>query len=84
MKRLMRWDCERREYLPFDVPDDRRTVVYEPDMDAVIDCAACGDTLTYGEALTSLEIHTVHGLGYAVCEGCYAKELRRKLARPPA
>ena len=81
-RELRRWDNERHEYLPFAVPDDRRVTVRASDMDAVVDCASCGTTMTFGESMTSLEIHTVFGIGYAVCEGCYEHELRRRLSRP--
>jgi len=71
---LQKWDFEKHEYLPFEVPDDRIVVLYTEDMDQPIDCTNCGKHMTYGEGLTSRTIHNHVGLGYPVCQDCYDVE----------
>lgn len=76
-KILNRWNHQKRDYEPFEVPDDRRCRTLCFDMDEIVDCASCGTSLPYGRMYTSHEIHTEHGMGYAVCEECYCEERRR-------
>lgn len=71
---MQKWDFDKHEYLPFEVPDDRIVVLYTEDMDLPIDCTNCGKHMTYGKGLTSRTIHNHFGLGYPVCQDCYDKE----------
>ena len=75
---LRKWDYERHTYDKIKVPKDWKCTVYCEDMDQVINCPQCGKKLKYGETYTSLEIHSVGGFGYAVCEKCYEKEWKRR------
>lgn len=71
---LQKWDFNKHEYLPFEVPDDREVVLYSPNMERPIDCTGCGKHMTYGKGYTSRTIHTQAGLGYPVCDECYEIE----------
>ena len=73
-KRLRRWDFDREEYLPYDVPADGKITTYAPDMDTKINCASCGKEITVGDSYTSRTIHTGMGFGYLVCGECYEKD----------
>lgn len=74
---LNRWNHQKRDYEPFEVPDNRRCRTLCFDMDEIVDCASCGASLPYGSMYTSHEIHTASGMAYAVCEKCYREERRR-------
>ncbi len=75
---LNRWNWRTREYEPYEVPDDRRCTTLSFDMDRIVDCASCGESLPFGRTYTSLEIHTQSGMGYGVCEKCYEAECGRR------
>lgn len=77
---LRKWDYEAHDYRPHYVPEEWNVAVYSDDLNEIIQCAHCGKELTYGDSYTSLEIHNEFGLGYAVCEDCYEKELERKFS----
>lgn len=76
---LQKWDCGTRRYYPYEVPDDWDPRCGGSSMAEIISCASCGKRLPYGETYTSLEIHTKLGFGYGVCQGCFDKELARKM-----
>lgn len=71
---LQKWDFNKLEYLPFEVPDDRDVALYVPVMETPIDCTNCGKQMTYGESFTSRTIHNFIGLGYPICSECYNVE----------
>lgn len=75
MKKLHKWDYDKRKYVDYEVPDDWRLAIYEVDMDTLCNCCQCGKEIPYGESYTSQEVHTP-GLGYAVCEACHEKEMK--------
>lgn len=77
-KILKRWNRQKRDYDDYEVPDDRRCRTLCFDMDEIVDCASCGDSLPYGSTYTSLEIHTNSGMAYGVCEKCYCEERKRE------
>jgi len=72
---VQKWDVKAHEYKPYVLPDG--CFMYSLDMDAPVSCAQCGNTFTFGECYTSREVHNKLGLGFPVCEGCYAKEVER-------
>lgn len=72
---LRKWDFKLEKYLPYEIPVNWNIALCEVDMNTVIDCAGCGKSIPYGESYTSRTIHTDVGLGYALCEDCYEKEL---------
>ena len=76
---LRKWDYDDHDYRPYYVPAEWKVAVYSDDLNDVIQCAHCGKELTYGDSLTSLEIHTVLGMGYSVCSECYDGEFKRKM-----
>lgn len=69
--KLMKWNAVRREYEDYEVPDNWNVKTFCADMDETVNCPHCGKELPYGNCYTSREIHTPHGMGYAVCESCY-------------
>lgn len=77
---LRKWDYAAHEYKTFEVPDEWNVTLWSPSMLTMVNCPHCGRKLAYGDSYTSLEIHNEFGLGYAVCEDCYKKELERKYA----
>ncbi len=74
-KLAMKWDPAKMEYKDCEIPDG--SVVYVG-MDEIIECAQCGKHVFFGDCYTSDQIHTTIGFGYAVCEKCYEKELRKE------
>lgn len=71
-----KWNYEKQKYEPYELPEG--ACLYSDDLDAVISCARCGKKITYGSGYTSRQIHTPHGLGYAVCMDCYDKEMEEE------
>lgn len=69
-----KWNYDKREYDLYVTPEEWHTPLYCEDMDEIINCAACGRELPYGDCYTSKEIHSGGGLGYPVCEECYVEE----------
>lgn len=73
---LKKWNYQTGEYDPFESPATVLSL-YSEDMLAEVDCASCGERMTYGDGYTSKEIHNNFGLGYPVCENCYEEEVKR-------
>jgi hypothetical protein len=67
-----KWNFKRHEYEPYKLPENAS--MFEVDMDKVVSCAQCGHPISFGLCYTSRQIHTQHGMGYAVCSQCYDKE----------
>ena len=81
-KILQRWNYEKGDYEPFEVPDDRNCATFRSDMGDVVDCASCGESHAFGSMYTSREIHTESGIAYSVCLACYTEErIRERRAR---
>ncbi len=78
---MKKWNLEKRQYEPY-IPPPGYVTLYEGDMDQRCNCASCGKEITFGSGYTSLQIHNDFGLGYAVCESCYATELQEELMYP--
>ena len=73
---LRKWDYERNEYLPYAVPDEWYVTAGLPDL---INCAQCGSLIKYGDAFSSLEVHTYNfDKGYEVCRSCHVEEENRQ------
>jgi len=75
---LRKWNYEKHEYEPYEIPDEWNCLLYSDDMEEVVNCPHCGKEIEYGETYTSLEFHNMFGLGFGVCEECYEKEWDRK------
>ena len=75
----LKWDPYHKRYSrPYVLPEDvLKCSLAESDMNKVIACAGCGESVKYGSAYTSLEIHTETGIGFSVCENCHAGEIER-------
>ena len=74
---LKKWNYDKHIYEPYEVPEEWIIKIYSENMDEIINCLHCGKEVKYGETYTSHEVHTEIGLGYPVCEKCYAKENER-------
>ena len=68
---VQKFNFKINKYEPYELPKGAK--LYD-ELDAQINCADCGKTMTFGEGYTSRCIHTQHGFGYPVCEKCYEKE----------
>lgn len=69
--------CHKRDR-PYVLPEGVMKCSFgERDMDKVIACAGCGKSVKFGNAYTSLEIHTETGIGFSVCSNCHAGEIKR-------
>ncbi|MGF6376867.1 putative nucleic-acid-binding Zn-ribbon protein [Clostridiales Family XIII bacterium PM5-7] len=75
--KLNKWNYETHAYDEFIVPDDWNVKTYSTDMNEIIHCPQCGNTLTFGKGYTSREIQTEYGMGYSVCEKCSNEEFNR-------
>lgn len=75
---LRKWNYEKREYDPYEVPDDWIVKTYSNDMDEIINCPHCGRKIRFGDGYTSIEIHTQFGMGFSVCEDCMEAEWERR------
>ena len=71
---LQKWNYEKHEYEPYEVPDDWHVSIFSLDMDEIINCVQCGCEVKFGECFTSKEVHNNFGFGYMVCDKCYEKE----------
>ena len=74
MLKVQKWNFKTREYEPYEVPDNWNIKTFSLDMDEIVNCPHCGREFTFGDSYTSRQIHTTHGMGYAVCAECYSKE----------
>ena len=75
---LRKWNYEKHEYEPYNVPDKWDCRYYWFDMTEIINCCQCGGKVTFGECYSSQEIHTSVGFGYMVCEECHNIEMERR------
>ncbi len=74
---IARWNYKTHEYDPYEPNPDWKIVLYTIDMDLAINCTNCGTDTTFGACYTSRELHSHIGLGYPVCDPCYAAEIKR-------
>lgn len=75
MTKALKWIPEKHDYIPYDLPDG--ACLYTDNMEQEIACCQCGKKVKYGACYTSRTIHTPNGFGYAECEDCYLKDLRK-------
>lgn len=75
---LKKWNYQKRNYENYEVPDNWNCKISSEDLETIINCVHCGKQLKYGDSYNSMEIHTLYGFGYGVCEKCYAKEWERR------
>lgn len=80
MKQALRWDFEKREFFPTEIPDGSSPFFpFEKDMDKVVNCAECGQPVTFGECYPSRIIRTNNFVfSYIVCPECHKKELEEE------
>lgn len=78
---LRKWNYEKREYEPYEVPDEWNVNPYCVDMNEMVTCPHCGRNFRFGDGYTSHEIHTEHGFGYTVCEKCYFGQEHKRYMR---
>ena len=77
---LRKWNYEKHEYELISVPDEWNCTWHGTDISKVINCCQCGKEVTFGKSYGSLEIHTLAGLSYMVCEKCHIVEIDKDLA----
>ncbi|MCL2632558.1 MAG: helix-turn-helix domain-containing protein [Coriobacteriia bacterium] len=65
---------ETKKYSMKEIPEEWAVASYSNDMNAVINCIACGVEVSYGKSYKSRQYHTKAGVGYSVCEDCYSQE----------
>ena len=75
---LRKWNYEKQEYEPYEIPDDWDCRTYCADMEQIVNCPHCGKKLEFGDTYTSRVIHTLYGMGFGVCQKCYEKEWREE------
>lgn len=74
-----KYDEKEKRYTLVTVP--AQATFYERDLNTKIACASCGKKIVYGSSYTSREIFDFNGFGYAICQGCCAKEIAGYLER---
>lgn len=74
MKVVNKWNFKAHLYE--DAQIDDKCSMYEDDMDTIVKCPGCNKDVKYGDCYTSKQYHNDIGMGYAVCEKCYKKELK--------
>lgn len=75
---LKKWNYQKNEYEPYEVPNDWNFVFFTSDMNTLTTCPHCGKKVPFGDTYTSMEIHTNTGFGFFVCEECYEEEMERR------
>ena len=79
--KLKRWNYRTAKYDEYEVPDNWSVHTFVPDLDTFVDCAHCGKGLPFGLSMTSFEIHSDMGFGFAVCPNCYDIEVANRYSR---
>ena len=74
---IRKWNDKKKEYDPYEVPDEWKLILYSENMETPINCVNCGKEMTFGEGYTSQRYHTDKGFGYYECEKCYFDYLRK-------
>lgn len=74
-KRARKWHCKTRRYYEYLLPAGSVLLV---GLDEKVSCAECGVQFTFGDMYASRFIHNQAGMGYAVCEACYNRELEEE------
>lgn len=67
-----------QKYEPYEIPDTWTVPLYTADMNMIVNCAACGKKIKYGDGYNSKLIHNSFGLAYTVCNDCMEKENAEK------
>lgn len=75
---MEKWNWQTHRYEPYIVPKNWNTPLYTLDFNEKVNCVQCGKEIEFGDAMTSLEVHSEHGFGYMVCEECNEKEWERR------
>lgn len=81
---LDRWNYKTKRYEFYEIPDTWNIGTYRESLTDSVDCAICGETITFGESYTSLAIHTkLAGIGYCVCSKCHGEEIKLRFSFLP-
>lgn len=76
---LKKWDYKTKSYKDYEIPNQWAVSTYCYNMEQVVNCASCGNKISWGNTYTSLEIHNLLGFGYGVCKECYNEEWNRRI-----
>ena len=68
---INKWNDDKKEYEPYEVPDNWKLPLISYDMDLPINCVNCGKEIKFGDGYTSKRYHTQAGMGYYECERCH-------------
>ena len=71
-----KWNFWTHEYESVTIPNDWVIAQIRPSLDDLINCAACGTKIKYGDAYGSRVLHDDLGLSYCICDKCYTNEVR--------
>ena len=74
MNKAQKWNPTAHIYEPYEIPDNWTVPLYTADMNMIVNCAACGKKIKYGDGYNSKLIHNSIGLAYMVCKDCMEKE----------
>lgn len=74
-KKARKWHPKTRKYYEYLLPVGSVMLV---GLDEKASCAECGVQFTFGDMYASRFIHNHVGMGYAVCETCYDRELEEE------
>ena len=74
MNKAQKWNPTAHKYEPYEIPDNWIVPLYTADMNMIVNCAACGKKIKYGDGYNSRLIHNSIGLAYTVCNDCMEKE----------
>lgn len=77
MSKALKWIDEKKEYIPYDLPNG--ACLYTDNMEQEIACCQCGKKVKFGDCYTSRTIHTELGLGYAECPECYFSYFKEQI-----
>jgi len=71
-----KWNYRTGRYEPVVLP---KGAALTGRYDEHIQCAQCSRFIQYGQSFVSKEVHSIAGMGYAVCCDCYCDEFDRRI-----
>lgn len=75
---LMRWDYKKHQYKKILRDSKWLYKTFSFSDKTKVNCCNCNKCIQFGDSYTSLEYHNDLGIGYAICDRCYNKELERR------
>ena len=76
---MKKYNREIKKYDSYQIPLHWKCVVWENNMNTIINCANCGKEIIVGSSYNSQEIFEDNGwFSYLICFDCYQQEYERK------